>query len=160
MPHTHPWPALLTTARRTLAGFHQIPRPVRDELAQETLLRTLRLGDQPLDRPRAFVRRVARNLAVDWLRRRRESALPDTETGHDRWQARTDARLDAQRVLRLLDRSPTYREVLSRCFLEELEVDDLVDAECAVDEPRHRVRDRIYKRRARGLAQARSLLVA
>ena len=150
---------LLPAARATLAGFHQLPRAVRDELAQESVLRVL--GVEHVDAPVALTRRIARNLAIDWLRRRREERLPEVALGSDRWQARTDARLDAQRVLRVLDAAPSaYRDVVRRCFLEEEDVETLIDEELLPGEVRHRVQDRIYKRRSRGLAWARRHLKA
>lgn len=155
----HSWPHLLITARSTLARFHQIPAPVRDELAQEAIVRAF--GVEKIEAPVAMTRRIARNLAVDWLRRRREERLPETEVGSDRWQSQTDARLDAARVLRVLDGAPSaYREVVRRCFVDEDDVDTLIDEERQPGEARHRVQDRIYKRRARGLAWARRRLLA
>jgi len=153
------WPHLLASARSTLARFHQIPAPVRDELAQEAIARAL--GVERIDAPVALTRRIARNLAVDWLRHRREESWPEVDVGSDRWQARTDARLDAARILQVLDTAPpAYREVVRRFFLLEDDVDTLVAEERQPGEERHRVQDRIYKRRARGLAWARRHLLA
>jgi len=153
------WSQLHVTARATLAGFHQIPHAVRDELAQEAITRAF--GVERIDAPAALTRRIARNLAVDWLRRRREEGLPDEEMGCSRWSAQLEARLDAARVLRLLDAAPpSYRSVVRRTFLEEEDVDALIDEEIRPGEARHRVQDRIYKRRRRGLAWARERLLA
>jgi hypothetical protein len=61
----------------------------------------------------------------------------------------------------VLERAPpSYREVVHRCFLEDVDVDTLIDEECRPGEARGRVQDRIYKRRTRGLAWTRRALEA
>ncbi len=153
------WPLVFTALRRSVRGFRQIPIPVREELAQEAIARALGVAD--VEAPLALTRRIARNLAVDWLRRRREEHLHEQEAGSDGWQAQMHARLDAQRAVAVLERAPpSYREVVHRCFLEDVDVDTLIDEECRPGEARGRVQDRIYKRRTRGLAWTRRALEA
>lgn len=156
-PH---WPGVLAAVRRHLDRFHRIPVPVRDELAQEAVARALGVSD--IVAPSALTRRIAHNLAISWLRRLREERLPDgREVGSGAWQTQIDARIDVERVFAVLDGAPSaYRDVVRRCFLEDVDVDTLIDEERVLGEARSRVQDRIYKRRARGLAWARRHLEA
>jgi len=160
LPPSPPWPAALAAARHLLRGFHNIPEPVRDELAQEAVARAL--GVDEVAAPLAFTRRIARNLAISWLRKGREELWTEPpDPGSSRWERRTDARLDARRALQVLESAPpAYRDIVRRCFLEDDDVDALVDEERQPGEARHRVQDRIYKRRTRGLAWTRRHLEA
>jgi hypothetical protein len=73
-----------------------------------------------------------------------------------------EARLDAARVVRCLEDAPAlYRDTLCRLYLHEDEVSELVAEEVAEDgDPlaHGKIRDRVYKRRSRGLAWARRQL--
>lgn len=158
----HPLPPMrpvLVAAQRRVASFHAIPPPIRDELAQEAALRTWQCAG--VTDPAALASRIARNLAVDWLRRQRFVVpLEHDVAGRDPW-ARADARLDVARALEALDRAPpTYRHVVSALYVEDRDVGELVDEETSADTltARHRARDRIYKRRRRGLAWLRERL--
>jgi len=160
MPSSPPWAVSFAATRDSLRGFRQIPPSVRDELAQEALTRVWCM-EAEVQAPMALLRRVAHNLAIDWLRRRREEALPERERGSGRWLRQTHARLDVQRVARLMEQAPVaYRDIVQRCFLDEEDVASLIAEEQRPGEARHRVQDRIYKRRARGLAWVRLRLEA
>lgn len=151
------WTELHLLLSLHLRRFRAIPEPVRDELAQEALVRVW--AAEGVVSPRALGRRVARNLAIDWLRRRRETVEVGREPGCDGWQRKVEARIDAERAMAALEHAPrAYGEVVGRCFLEEVDMDTLVEASRMPGEARHLVRDRIYKRRSRGLAWARHAL--
>lgn len=151
-------------ADRALARFRrQIPRSVRDELCQEATVRAWRTSGVR-DR-RAFAHRVAHRLAIDWLRQARTTArlLEPEDPGDPTW-ARTDARVDAGRVLHLLASAPPhYRALVEGHFVQDLDLEDLVRAELRArgesgDLAFGRARDALYKRRHRVLAWLRERL--
>lgn len=156
---------LLEAAGRVVGGFRrQIPAAVGDELVQEAVLRYLKADG--VREPRAFVRRVARHLAIDHLRRSREVAvaeLPDVDSG---WQHRTDTDLDVQRVIRILQRAPdAYRRTIEALVFQGRSVEDLVEDEVVArgEDPRDpacraRARDVVYKRRTRAYGWIRLTL--
>jgi hypothetical protein len=134
---------------RSLGGFHQLPREIREELAQEAILRTLQAPN--VQSPIRFAVRVARRLAIDTLRHSRSvrqwadrQVTPDTgETEEQMCEQVDHSRIDLQRLL--AEAPPHHREALSQ-------LDDRV-----VDLGRDPVeRDRLYKRRRRALAWARA----
>jgi DNA-directed RNA polymerase specialized sigma24 family protein len=153
----------MVSSRRAVQRFHsQIPVEVREELAMEAVTRTLEA--RQMRSPPGFARRVARNLAIDWLRARRE-VLVERELADPR-EPSVIAQLDAERAVSLLARAPrSYRTTLQALFLAEIEVDDLVASECGEREELTeaawgQARDRVYKRRARGLRWLRTHLEA
>ena len=145
------WPQLRSQISSSLRRFN-LSMAVREEIVQESILRFL---DQPDVRtPHAWMICVARHLALDGLRRQREVPLLDHDGGCSTWERRVDARLDAARVIQTMNRAPSaYRELIQRHYLQDISVDELV-----ADEPGDvaHARDRVYKRRARGLAWART----
>jgi hypothetical protein len=147
-PHRLPL-EVLRAARGELSRFvHQIPPQILDELAQEAVLRLW--CAQGVHEPCAFVRTVARRLAISHLRRAREipsAELPERVTSEDHLE---DA-IDAGRARALLEGAPEpYRRVLEALVLEERTVDELVRGEDGA--ARRRARDLVYKHRARGLS--------
>lgn len=147
------WSVELSRVLRYL-GMFRIPYQVREELAQEAAVRCL--GAPGVRSPRAWMRRVAHNLAVSWLRARREEPWPDEERGSARWEREVEARLDASYAVTALQGAPmAYRDFVVRHYLEQVGLDELIAQEQALGEPSHRVRARMYKRRARSLAWAR-----
>ncbi|MBX2797687.1 MAG: hypothetical protein KTR31_08470 [Myxococcales bacterium] len=153
----------LRLARAVLDGFSSIPVPVREELAQEAAFRTwCRRG---VAHERAYVRRTARNLAVDWLRHL------DTVRAHQRcrpplppdWSL--DDQLDVRRAIAMLEaEAPAEYRVVLRLYLEGAPTDELVEE--VLGAPRRQVepaawsraRDLLYKRRARSLRWLRARL--
>jgi len=138
---------------RALSGFApRIPWCVLEELAQEATLRTLHRG---ADNPRAFARRTAHNLAIDWIRRHREEPLEEHHRAPDPWASR-NARLDVRSIL--ADAPARHRILLTRLFLHEEPLEDLIEEEvggCREQVPAaewNRARDLLYKRRRRSLA--------
>lgn len=151
------WSDILLAIRSHLRRFRTIPEPVREELAQEAVMRVW--AAEGVVAPRAMACRVGHNLAIDWLRRRREVHGLPIDPGTDQWQRQVEARIDAARAVALLAHAPgPQREVVRRCFLQDADIDTLVDEAVTEGEARHRVRDRLYKRRARGLAWTRRAL--
>lgn len=153
--------AALHAAADTLARFRgRIPRPVLDEIAQEAALRSWSAA--AVRDPRAFASRIARNLAIDWIRRAREVSLGDWDGGASAvWDPRLDARLDAQRIRTLLAIAPSaYRATLRALYLDEDTVEQLVERTSPGADPRGRARarDLVYKRRGRALAWMRARL--
>jgi DNA-directed RNA polymerase specialized sigma24 family protein len=151
-------------AGRALARFrHQIPEAVRDEICQEATLRAW--GAAGVDDARAFAHRIAVRLAIDWLRRRDRGVGPLlAEDCADPAWTRTDARVDATRVLRLLDTAPPrYRELVEEHFVQDQDLEELARAEVlargeAGERAFVRARDALYKRRNRVLAWLRERL--
>jgi DNA-directed RNA polymerase specialized sigma24 family protein len=158
---------LLEEAARTLSRFrHQIPACVQEELGQESVARVLAASSVLV--PPAFVRRVARNLAIDWLRQRRQQeGHEDAELCPDRsWQQQVERHLEVERVRVALAEAPApYRRLLEALVFDELDVEDLVAAELLErgQEPGDPqrwglARDTVYKRRARALSWLRRRL--
>jgi DNA-directed RNA polymerase specialized sigma24 family protein len=156
---TPDWFAMMVTCRKVVGGFHKIPATVREELAMEAVARTLEAVEAR--KPVSFACRVARNLAVDWLRRRREVSLEVEVAGPP---PSTLRRLDAERAVQLLERAPeAYQRTLAHLYLWEGEVDELIRCEVGEreeigDTRWRRARDLVYKRRARGLRWLRARL--
>ena len=138
--------------------YRAVPVCVRQELEQEARLRTL--SAEGVDCPTAYARRVARNLAIDYLRRRRTVPFEEGQLAcPSSWR---EEALDLRRLAVLLPLAPaSHREVLTRLFLREESVSAMV-AEVAggprkaVDEATwSRARDAVYKRRRRALTWLR-----
>ena len=159
-------PRLLEAAGLSLSRFkHQIPESVRDELCQESVLRML-TRSEVLD-PLAFVRRVARHLAIDWLRRRYEVEMYD---GIERmpgisWHEQVEEQIDLGRLRLALDAAPApYREIVQALLFEGVELEELVQKELLDrgQEPSEQAwalaRDAVYKRRSRALGWLRRKL--
>ena len=155
---------LLRTSAMALSWFRRrIPSMVLDELCQEAAIRTLQAVG--VEDPAAFVHQVARRLAVDWLRRRREHSWDDQveRIGDARWADGVEHRLDAKRVLSVLESAPpAYRALIEALYFRHLDLEDLVRDELASrdEQERPRVRDALYKRRTRALGWLRSRLRA
>ncbi|MEQ1502521.1 MAG: hypothetical protein ABMB14_09825 [Myxococcota bacterium] len=156
---------LLRISGATLSSFRfQIPSAVLEELQQEAVFRVLHA--EAVRTAPGLVRRIARNLAIDFLRRRREVPL-DLDGPEDRpWFRPLDQILDARRVFDAVAAAPApYREVLHALLVDELDLDDLVELEVtrrglAPDDHAGRAtaRDALYKRRARAMAWVRRAL--
>ena len=102
-------------------------RELGQDLTQETFLRfwTCLQRNELILNPRSFLYRIAHNLIVDHVRRKKDSSLDQLiETGYepaiDPWQ-KTYSQLDAERLLQKLRkmRSPS-RQLLHRRFIQEL----------------------------------------
>jgi hypothetical protein len=137
----------------------QIPRCVREDLAQEAVVRTWAHPDVRC--PSSFSRRVARNLAFDWLRQAQHDELREDCTQ----VSPVEPRHDALRLARCLGRAPArVRELVRRHYLDDEPWERLIDDEAGG--PRDRVgerrwgqaRDALYKRRRRGLSWLRQAL--
>lgn len=159
-------PQLLQAAALSLSRFkHQIPESVRDELRQESVLRMLTRGEV-LD-PLAFVRRVARHLAIDWLRRRYEVEMHD---GIERmtavcWHEQAEEQIDLGRLRQILASAPApYREIVQALLFDGVELEELVHKELLdrgqprTEETWALARDAVYKRRSRALSWLRRAL--
>jgi RNA polymerase sigma-70 factor (ECF subfamily) len=126
-----------------------------DDWAQETWLRVLDRAQQYDGRSRfeTWLFSIARNLAIDDLRRRRESTsdVPDRAAPEAASPFLAAARSqDAVRLAAALDGlDPIYREVLLLRFQEDLSLEEIGRVVCA---PVATVSSRIH----RGLARLRS----
>src|SRR5262245_17164806 len=122
---------LLREAAMVLSRFRrQIPDCVQEELGQESVVRVLMARSVSV--PLAFVRRVARNLAVDWLRQhRQQESHRGTELRPDRsWQQQVEQQLEVERVRAALSAAPeTYRVLLEATFFEEQDLENFISAE-------------------------------
>lgn len=151
-----PTPLLAATRWRS------VPVCVRQELEQEARLRTL--CAQGVECPEAFARRVARNLAIDWLRRSRMVGLDDAlQATHPALRAAPrEHGFDLERLREVLRKAPQrHREVLARLYLQEDPVDALVAESLGASRDDvgeaawGRARDAVYKRRTRALRWVR-----
>jgi DNA-directed RNA polymerase specialized sigma24 family protein len=156
---------LLAEVAMVLSRFrHRIPECVRQELGQESVTRALAASAVRV--PPAFVRRVARNLAIDWLRGQLgESEDSELLPGSD-WQRQVEEHLDLERVRSALSSAPApYRTLLEALVFEARDLEELISAEMLErgHDPGDPVswglaRDAVYKRRTRALAWLRRYL--
>lgn len=152
---------LLVEAGLALHRYREaIPPEVREEMAQEATLRTL--ARPGVDTPAAFVRTVARHLALDHLRleRLRRAAHPD-ELAPSRDPLAAWERVDVVTLLRVLDRAPEhYRAVLLEWVDEDRPA--LFNRSGHLGRPQLWAdpleRDRAYKMRERALLWVRRAL--
>ena len=162
MPATITRAADVRAVRAALRAFDAtLPQCIADEIAQEAITRTLTRSPRS---PVAYARRVARNLALDWLRVQRPVAddTPDLVSDDD-LERRCDA---AVAIAALRDAPPQHRLLLGRLLYDGLTFDDLVASE--VGGSRGRVgdaawgigRSRLYKRRQRAVGWLRERLAA
>lgn len=155
-----PWSPvqLRMSAAKELLGFRsRLSAEAREDLAQEAMVRLL--AARGVVNPVGYVRRVARNLAIDQLRRSREipvDTLPERAVA-----PLSGAALDGPRLVALVARAPAAHRRVLEALLVGRTVDELVQAELAersdgATDPaaRARARDAVYKRRARALAWA------
>jgi len=133
-----------------------------DDLVQETWLRVMERGRSYDGRSRfePWLFTVARHLAIDFLRRRREVSLDEEDDGRPAMQAPVSQGLspfaqaarteDAERLAGALEElQPIYREALVLRFLEDMSLQEVSEV---VGSPVATVAARIY----RGLAALRS----
>ena len=142
-------------------------REAAEDLFQETWIRVLERGHQynPQWRFEAWLFSIARNLAIDLLRRRQPESLegllhPSDETKAREWPDRQSttpfervvAGEQAERVQGVLRRlPPEAREVLVLRFQEEMDLGEIAEV---VKAPLSTVKSRLY----RGLETFRNLL--
>jgi len=144
-------------------------REVAEDLFQETWIRVLERGHQynPRWRFEAWLFSIARNLAIDMLRRRQPESLdawrlshPSEEIAAREWPDRQSttpfesvaAGEQAERVQGVLRRlPPEAREVLVLRFQEDMDLNEIAEV---VKAPLSTVKSRLY----RGLETFRNLL--
>ena len=141
-------------------------REVAEDLFQEVWIRVLRRGSQYNGKARfdTWIFTIARNLVIDLSRKRTMASLDEmSENDDDRpfeiageepspleqFQSREDAAELASVMLHL---EPSYREVITLRFHEEMSLDEIATVTCA---PLSTVKSRLY----RGLAALRPLLL-
>ncbi len=143
-------------------------REVAEDLFQEVWIRVLRRGSQYNGKARfdTWIFTIARNLVIDLSRKRTMASLDEMREGGederpfeipedspsplDRYEFKENA-AELVEVLRGLE--PSYREVLTLRFHEEMSLDQIATLTCA---PLSTVKSRLY----RGLAALRPALVA
>lgn len=142
-------------------------REASEDLFQETWIRVLEKGHQynPRWRFEAWLFSIARNLAIDLLRRRQPESLeallhPEAESGAREWTDRQSTTPfesvaegeQAERVQGVLRRlPPEAREVLVLRFQEDMDLNEIAEV---VKAPLSTVKSRLY----RGLEAFRNLL--
>ena len=135
-------------------------REVAEDLFQEVWIRVLRSGSQYNGKARfdTWIFTIARNLVIDLSRKRTMASLDEMREGGEddrrleivqdgpspleQFQSREDASEVAKVLLTL---EPTYREVLTLRFHEEMSLEEIATVTCA---PLSTVKSRLY----RGLA--------
>lgn len=131
---------------------------VGQDLMQETFLRfwlCIERNEKILI-ARAFLYRIAHNLFIDYVRKKKEASLDEClekgfEPTVDPWQ-QTYSRLDAEKPLQMLDSMPSqYKAVLKRRFIQGLPPADIA---ASTGETANVVSVRIF----RGLQHLRLLL--
>ena len=144
-------------------------REVAEDLFQEVWIRVLRRGSQYNGKARfdTWIFTIARNLVIDLSRKRTMASLDEMrEAGEDHdarpFEIAEDApspleqfqgRENAQEVAAvLLTLEPSYREVLTLRFHEELSLEEIAGVTCA---PLSTVKSRLY----RGLAALKPEIV-
>ncbi len=141
-------------------------REVSEDLFQEVWIRVLRRGSQYNGKARfdTWIFTIARNLVIDLSRKRTMASLDEmSENDDDRpfeipvegpspldqFQSREDS---AELASVLLHLEPSYREVITLRFHEEMSLEEIANMTCA---PLSTVKSRLY----RGLAALRPLLL-
>lgn len=142
-------------------------REVAEDLFQETWIRVLRRGSQYNGQARfdTWIFTIARNLVIDLSRKRTMASLDEMREGGEderpfeiaedgpspleQFQGREDA-AEVAEVLHTLE--PSYREVLTLRFHEELSLEEIAGVTCA---PLSTVKSRLY----RGLAALKPRLM-
>ena len=107
-------------------------REVALDLTQDAFIRTweyLRQGNS-IENIRAFLYRVANNLIIDYVRKRRESSLDSLmEQGFDvpfEEKSILHAKLDAQYALKVVDKlDDKYRDVVVLRYIEDLPIKEI-----------------------------------
>ena len=108
-------------------------RELAKDLMQETFMRTWEYLKEkgPVENLRAFLYRIANNLVIDHVRKKKESSLEaKMETG---WEPRADdahtqAQIDGRQIFELLDRvGPEYREVIIMRYVDDLTPKEIAD---------------------------------
>ncbi len=143
-------------------------REVAEDLFQEVWIRVLRRGSQYNGKARfdTWIFTIARNLVIDLSRKRTMASLDEMREGGEderpfeiaeespspleRYEFKENAAELAQVMLTL---EPSYREVLTLRFHEEMSLDQIATLTCA---PLSTVKSRLY----RGLAALKPTLVA
>ena len=142
-------------------------REVSEDLFQEVWIRVLRRGSQYNGKARfdTWIFTIARNLVIDLSRKRTMASLDemceggedsrpfevalDAPSPHENFETREDA---AELAVVMLTLEPSYREVLSLRFHEELSLEEIATVTRA---PLSTVKSRLY----RGLAALKPLLL-
>jgi len=142
-------------------------REVSEDLFQEVWIRVLRRGSQYNGKARfdTWIFTIARNLVIDLSRKRTMASLDemceasedsrpfevalDAPSPLENFQLREDA---AELATVMLSLEPSYREVLSLRFQEELSLEEIANVTHA---PLSTVKSRLY----RGLAALKPLLI-
>lgn len=114
--------------------FRVSSREIAEDITQESFMRVwnyLAAGNV-IDKPKAFLYRVAGNLIVDHYRRKKETSLDAlAEDGYD--PAGEDANtilnyVSGQQALRLLEKlDPQYREILTLRYVNDLSLSEIAD---------------------------------
>lgn len=114
--------------------FRVSSRETAEELTQESFMRVwnyLAAGNT-IEKPKAFLFRVAGNLIVDYYREKKEASLDAlAEQGYDPAGDNANSILDyasGQQVLRLLEKlAPQYREILTLRYVNDLSITDIAE---------------------------------
>jgi len=116
--------------------FRVFSKPLAEELTQETFLKTwqyLQKGKQ-VDNLRAFLYKVANNLVIDYVRKKKEDHLdallensPELEPTYDGRQDIETAELARQAITMMESLKEDEREILTMRYIDQLELSEIAE---------------------------------
>jgi RNA polymerase sigma-70 factor (ECF subfamily) len=116
--------------------FRVFSKPLAEELTQETFLKTWQYLDQgkKVDNLRAFLYRVANNLVIDYVRKKKEDRLdallensPELEPMHDARGDIETAELARNVIATMETLREDEREILTMRYIDELDLKEIAE---------------------------------
>jgi RNA polymerase sigma-70 factor (ECF subfamily) len=129
------------------------------DLTQEAFMRTWQylVGGAEVEIIRAFLYRVANNLVIDYVRKKKEQSLDRMREDQgfdpaDESKDRLIRLLEGGEIIRVLNKLPSkYREVIQMKYLDDLDIKEIASA---LEETENNVSVRLH----RGIQQLRDIL--
>ena len=129
------------------------------DLTQEVFMRTWQylVGGVEVENIRAFLYRVANNLVIDYVRRKKEQSLDRMREDQgfdpaDESKDRLLRLLEGGEIIRVLNKLPSkYREVIQMKYLDDLDIKEIASA---LEETENNVSVRLH----RGIQQLKDIL--
>ena len=117
--------------------FRVFSKPLAEELTQETFLKTWQYlaEGKKVENLRAFLYRVANNLIIDYVRKKKEERLdnllesaPEIEPTYDGRQDLETAELAREAIAAMEGLREDEREILIMRYIDELELKEIAEA--------------------------------